>query len=286
MSPASPDRPTPRSGFTLVELLVVIAIVAILMALLLPAIQSVRETARRMQCQGNVKQLALACRSFASANNEVLPNHTADWPIQILPYVEQQPLFDRWAAGTSLHGIAVPLYVCPNRGSPIFVNSSNVQVARMDYAECMQDRWSGGWGFMRSMTDGLANVFLCGERSLSPDEYRPPQTVNALCNNAGWAGFRLSGQSAECTNSDVFSAVSEYVRSGPRIPAPPRSDTPGLTFCHPDNRWAGTFGGPHNVLPMAMVDCAVRSVSFDIDPTVFMTLGYFADGLGTVEDIQ
>lgn len=90
-----------NKGFTLVELLVVIAIIGILVALLLPAVQSAREAARRQQCQNNLKQLALGCLNHESAQQR-LPagntvrggdvNHT--WASYIMPYLEQGAVFD------------------------------------------------------------------------------------------------------------------------------------------------------------------------------------------------
>jgi prepilin-type N-terminal cleavage/methylation domain-containing protein len=99
-----------RQGFTLVELLVVIAIIGILVALLLPAVQSAREAARRMQCQNNMKQLGLALHNYHDAVNTFPPssiwnnpaqietlnnaNLGPNWVIMILPYMEQQGLYD------------------------------------------------------------------------------------------------------------------------------------------------------------------------------------------------
>lgn len=91
-----------RSGFTLIELLVVLAIIAVLIALLLPAIQKVREAANRQQCQNNLHQIGLALHSYHAANdafpigspygtNGSAPN----WKVMILPYMEQNALYSQ-----------------------------------------------------------------------------------------------------------------------------------------------------------------------------------------------
>src|SRR5690242_732909 len=93
-----------RYGFTLIELLVVIAIIAILIGMLLPAIQKVRESAARAQCQNNLKQIGLACHSFesvyqrfpeAASDNQLAPSGPG-WMGLILPFIEQGSVLAAW----------------------------------------------------------------------------------------------------------------------------------------------------------------------------------------------
>ena len=100
-----------RRGFTLVELLVVIAIIGILVALLLPAIQSAREAARRSSCSNNLKQFGLGLQNFHDVHLNFPPGlvdddtNTFGWGAYILPYTEQKPLWDGMA---SVHALATP----------------------------------------------------------------------------------------------------------------------------------------------------------------------------------
>lgn len=127
-----------RRAFTLVELLVVIAIIGILVALLLPAVQSAREAARRMQCVNNLKQLALACHTYHDQHKalppsatfdladeracDTSPNVRANWIMLVLPFMEQQSTLDAFnldeyiSAPVNLNARGVPIasFVCPS----------------------------------------------------------------------------------------------------------------------------------------------------------------------------
>jgi prepilin-type N-terminal cleavage/methylation domain-containing protein/prepilin-type processing-associated H-X9-DG protein len=131
-----------RGGFTLVELLVVIAIIGILVALLLPAIQSAREAARRAQCQSNIKNVALAVLTYGSAQKDLPQGMTfpkgieqnigrliyfsRNWIISVLPYLEEQALYDSFNFKRAIndpittnpnciaHATSIPVLLCPS----------------------------------------------------------------------------------------------------------------------------------------------------------------------------
>lgn len=162
-----------QAAFTLVELLVVIAIIGVLVALLLPAVQAARESARRTQCMNNLKQVGLACLNFessegafptagasvsefldvASQAGPLYGYEYASWMFQILPFIEQQTLYDlRGTAGagnsgftdTGLAETPVAAFNCPSRSERFGILGADV-FRFGDYAGVMASHCDSGW---------------------------------------------------------------------------------------------------------------------------------------------
>lgn len=154
--PRSADRGAP-AGFTLVELLVVLAIVGVLIALLLPAVQKVREAANRTRCANNLRQIGQAFhlhhdahghfpdggenwdpiaypRTWSGATPAASPAQNWGWAYQLLPFVEQQNVWAQRDDGL-VRVTAIALYFCPSRGGPRQVTDPRYgPSAMLDYA--------------------------------------------------------------------------------------------------------------------------------------------------------
>jgi prepilin-type N-terminal cleavage/methylation domain-containing protein len=120
-------------GFTLVELLVVIAIIAMLVTLLLPAVNSAREAARRTQCSNNLRQIGLAVLLYVDSRDTVLPmgrdgteHYALSWAFRILPGLEEQAVYDSFVPGLKVEDprnapamrTPVSVFFCPSRRPP------------------------------------------------------------------------------------------------------------------------------------------------------------------------
>ena len=178
-----------NTGFTLVELLVVIAIIGILVALLLPAIQAARESARRTQCSNNLKQLAVAMHNHHDThgyfpNAYVLKNYpggTGDWGAmpRLFPYMEQTGLHDTLdpqdytgpiPAVNATTQTPVPVLICPSDPTQV-LNPNAANDGKSNYPPsaliCITTTPAAKLKiYMRDITDGTSSTFMIGERDL------------------------------------------------------------------------------------------------------------------------
>jgi len=180
-----------RIAFTLIELLVVIAIIAILIGLLVPAVQKVREAAARTQCVNNLKQWGVAAHSFHDVTKTLAHNgvNTANrpdwcWAYQLLPYVEQENLKKIGDAGTP-QAVGLEILMCPSRGRQRFstagANSPGFNGPFTDYKMnwvSFDNRSNSptvpGRLNMATVTNlnGTSNTIYVAEGYLNPNEYR------------------------------------------------------------------------------------------------------------------
>jgi prepilin-type N-terminal cleavage/methylation domain-containing protein len=200
-------RPPPtRRAFTLIELLVVIAIIAILIGLLLPAVQKVREAAARSKCTNNIKQLLIGIHAFHDTNQRLPPGAANDvspfgtdtavrwgssWKVYILPFIEQAAIGNQWQYANQsgytnpqitniTNNVTIPIYRCPSSPVPDTFNRGGA-AARM-----MVDSYTGIAGAVTNVGAGFGQV-------------PPSQVYNVTCCNGG---------TAQATDTGVFYAGS------------------------------------------------------------------------------
>ncbi len=286
-----------RSAFTLIELLVVIAIIGILIALLLPAVQKVREAASATKCRNNLKQLALAFHSHHDALGyfpggglgfDSPPSYTngvadvgakqkAGWGFAILPYIEGETV---WRAGAyAAVSTPNPLFFCPTRRGPQTAFGVNwppgtkgkipgaptpFTTALCDYAVSNSE----GTGVVRQthprrlaeVTDGTAVTMLLGDKHLFRDKLGQWQPDDNEGYTAGWDHDTV--RHTDAALDPKWRPIPDYegTESDPNI-------------------LAGVFGGSHpGVFQIALVDGSVQRIQYGIDLFVFMYLGHIADG--------
>ncbi len=258
-----------RRGFGIIELLVVVAIIAFLIALLVPAVQKVREAAARTQSINNLKQIALASQSFHDANKR-LPFNGSDaavggvkytkaakdgtttsgsWGFQILPYMDQAPLFkdvDR--------GVGIAAYMCPGRGRPVVEVAKDSGGAWSDYfwnnylntAENAEKADNAdAKRTLVGIIDGSSNTILAGHGNINVDQYKEASKVT-LCSNifgGGTFGTARAGKNGAASPAGV--TLQRDSKNNPTM-----------------SSWGGPF--PQGAL-MGMCDGTVRMFPYSLN---------------------
>lgn len=273
-----------RRGFTLVELLVVIAIIGILIGMLLPAVQAVREAARRTTCANNLVQIGLAMHNYEFAFGSLPPGvvdkngpiqnvaggnvQHVSWTVQLLRFMEQNGIADNFdiKAGTyatvnaPARAMVISSFICPS--DSLETNQSKT-AGLSNYAGCHHsveapiDADNDGLLFLNSSVnysgiyDGSSNTILVGEFIAEDIDF-------------GWA----SGTRASLRNCGEFLNPKDWLATygGGAITAMKKT-------------WVGGFSSRHNGgANFLIADGSVSFYSDGIDPAIFEYLGNRSDG--------
>lgn len=282
-SPEKPILSFRRSAFTLVELLVVIAIIGILIGMLLPAVQQVREAARRTNCLNNAVQLGLATHNYEFAHEHLPPGTINDtgpivnqakgqhisFLVQLLGYLEQQGIAENFdqSLGTyapenlAAREMSIPTFLCPSYAWN--ASLGDLDVGLNNYAGCHHgsevpiDKDNNGVLFLNSkvtfgeIKDGASNTVLIGEML--------PKT-----GHLGWA----SGTRSTLRNTSELISISNRGRN--------RRNAAVVEDDGADS--VGGFGSQHSGgANVCLADGSARFVSEAIDSSVLSWIGNRAD---------
>jgi prepilin-type N-terminal cleavage/methylation domain-containing protein/prepilin-type processing-associated H-X9-DG protein len=280
-----------RFGFTLIELLVVIAIIGILIGLLLPAVQFVRESARRTQCLNHAKQISLALLAFEDSKQKLPPGCTypemAMWSAFILPHLEQEVLFQTldlqgpWAYVSNANAAACSTYLsvfqCPSSGIPQHVPdaqgiSGRVPCSYLACASGTNDRESGplphvgepetGDGLflmnkqirLRDITDGQSNTVLMGESLFDFSEWGPDFSDNMQVVDHWYIGSaELVPHYASTEFSECLGSTACPINAFQNAAAPINHKELGFSGRHPGGAVIGYADG-HIVFVNSQID--------------------------------